>query len=125
MVIDYRNYFFAPMAVSNTKTTILRGVATYYGISSVRLKADSREREVTYPRYLAMSLMWYNSKVSQVEQNLTIVEIAKMFGKNHATVLHGFKSIAADLMYSKPHRENIKKLINHTESKIGSKKNNK
>ena len=43
----------------------------------------------------------------------------------YKSVALAFLSMVFTLIVVLAHRENIKKLINHTESKIGSKKNNK
>ena len=43
----------------------------------------------------------------------------------YKSIALAFLSMVFTLIVVLAHRENIKKLINHTESKIGSKKNNK
>ncbi len=54
-----------------------------------RLMNGSRERQ----NVLARSLVYYALK----KQGYTLVEIGKRFGKDHATVLHGLRSLKNDL----------------------------
>lgn len=70
---------------------IKNSVADYYGIQPGDLISPRRDQSITRPRHVAMYLC-------QTLLNMSLNEIGENFGKrDHTTVLHGTKKIAADI----------------------------
>ncbi|MDY3251385.1 MAG: chromosomal replication initiator protein DnaA [Candidatus Choladocola sp.] len=94
-----------------TPSLIMSVVAEHFHITVDDLKSTKRNTEIVYPRQIAMYLC----------SNMTSVGLKKigadMGNRDHTTVLHGSKKIAAELKTSDSVRETIeilKKKINPT-----------
>ncbi len=73
---------------------IIDAVARYYKVEPVVLKGKSRGEKIVLPRQLAMYLL-------REEIGVSLVAVGKLLGdRDHTTVMHGCKRIAADLMAS-------------------------
>jgi len=67
--------------------TVMRAVATYFGLKPVQLKARSNARLISEPRQVAMYVCKQLTKLS-------LPQIGKDFGgKHHTTVLHSIRKI--------------------------------
>ena len=74
-----------------TPQVIMQTVADYYSITVGDLIKQSRRREITVPRQIAMYL-------TREMTNLSLPQIGAVFGnRDHTTVLHGCEKIAATL----------------------------
>jgi chromosomal replication initiator protein len=84
---------------------IQRCVVEEFGISVQDLKTKRRNKQVVFPRQVAMYL-------SRELTELSLPEIGELFGgKDHTTVLHSYKKIKEDL-YSNPElKERVEKII--------------
>ncbi len=70
---------------------ILQAVARYYGVSLDDLRGKVRERKVVVPRQVAMYLL-------REEARLSLPEIGHLLGgRDHSTVLHGYRAVQAEL----------------------------
>ncbi len=70
---------------------ILPAVARYFGVSLDDLKGKVRERKIVVPRQVAMYLL-------REDARLSLPEIGQVLGgRDHSTVLHGVRTIQADL----------------------------
>jgi chromosomal replication initiator protein len=70
---------------------LLRTVADYFSISAEELMNKKRDRKTTLARHVAIYLM-------REGYNCSLTEIGKeLGGRNHATILHGYKKIANEL----------------------------
>ena len=79
-------------------------VAGYFNLQSADLTSPRRDQSITKPRHIAMYLC-------QTLLNMSLNEIGENFGKrDHTTVLHGTKKIAADLQTDANLQKNIKEL---------------
>jgi chromosomal replication initiator protein len=84
---------------------IQRCVVEEFGISLQDLKTKRRNKQVVFPRQIAMYL-------SRELTELSLPEIGELFGgKDHTTVLHSYKKIKEDV-YSDPKlKERVDKII--------------
>lgn len=74
-----------------TAESVQRAVGEHFDVRLSDLRSRSRERQVAYPRQVAM----YLSK--RLIPNLTLKEIGEAFGgKDHTTVLHACRKIEAE-----------------------------
>ena len=72
-----------------TLDQVIEAVTDYYGVSVKQLKGRGRKRSVSYPRQVAMYL-------GRTETGSSFPKIgAKLGGRDHTTVMHGYEKIAA------------------------------
>ena len=84
---------------------IQRCVVEEFGISLQDLKTKRRNKQVVYPRQIAMYL-------SRELTELSLPEIGELFGgKDHTTVLHSYKKIKEDLSNNPVLKERVNKMI--------------
>ncbi len=84
---------------------IQRCVVEEFGISLQDLKTKRRNKQVVFPRQIAMYL-------SRELTELSLPEIGELFGgKDHTTVLHSCKKIKDDLSKNPELKERIDKVI--------------
>src|SRR5439155_550564 len=69
---------------------IVEATARAFGVAARSLRGSSRRRELVLPRHVAMYLA---RKLCQ----RSAAELAREFGRNHTTVLNGWRSVAAKL----------------------------
>ena len=84
---------------------IQRCVAEEFGVSLQELKTKRRNKQVVFPRQIAMYL-------SRELTDLSLPEVGELFGgKDHTTVLHSYKKIKEEI-YNKPElKERVEKVI--------------
>ena len=84
---------------------IQRCVVEEFGISLQDLKTKRRNKQVVFPRQIAMYL-------SRELTELSLPEIGELFGgKDHTTVLHSYKKIKADISSNPELKERIEKVV--------------
>jgi chromosomal replication initiator protein len=84
---------------------IQRCIVEEFGISLQDLKTKRRNKQVVFPRQIAMYL-------SRELTELSLPEIGELFGgKDHTTVLHSCKKIKEDLSKNPELKERIEKVI--------------
>lgn len=84
--------------------TIQKTVADFFHISLSELNTKRRNKNIVFPRQIAMYL-------TRQLTNLSFPEIGEAFGgKDHTTVLHSFKKIDAELKLSRELKNTIEKL---------------
>ncbi len=84
---------------------IQRCVVEEFGISVQDLKTKRRNKQVVFPRQVAMYL-------SRELTELSLPEIGELFGgKDHTTVLHSYKKIKEDLYNNPELKERVEKII--------------
>ena len=77
-----------------TAQVIMQTVADYYSITVNDLIRQTRRREITVPRQIAMYL-------TRDMTNLSLPQIGQVFGnRDHTTVLHGCNQVAANIKES-------------------------
>jgi chromosomal replication initiator protein len=65
-------------------------VANYYNISLAELKSNTRKRRIALPRMIAMYFMYGRT-------SMTLLQIGKMFNRDHSTVIHS-RTLINDLL---------------------------
>lgn len=104
------NYWIAPAFEYKNKASeirtdnIIRDVCETYEIELAELMSDTRLRSVVEPRQILFYIL-------HKKLNLTSQKVAKMFGKNHATVLHGANSIKGFMEYDDKLRKRVQNII--------------
>ncbi|MFH0918323.1 MAG: chromosomal replication initiator protein DnaA [Candidatus Omnitrophota bacterium] len=84
---------------------IQRCIVEEFGISLQDLKTKRRNKQVVFPRQIAMYL-------SRELTELSLPEIGELFGgKDHTTVLHSYKKIREDIKNNPGLKERIDKVI--------------
>ena len=84
---------------------IQRCVAEEFGVSLQELKTKRRNKQVVFPRQIAMYL-------SRELTDLSLPEVGELFGgKDHTTVLHSYKKIKEDIYKNPELKERLEKVI--------------
>jgi chromosomal replication initiator protein len=74
-----------------TISEILQGVCAYYNIDIERMRGKQREREVAWPRQVAMYLM-------RQETSASLLQIgAELGGRDHTTIMHGWEKVQTEM----------------------------
>ncbi len=96
-----RNDALRPITVE----AVQRVVAEHFDVRIADLKSRSRERQVAYPRQLAM----YMSK--KLVPNVSLKELGEAFGgKHHTTVLYAFREVTNERKRDESTRQLLSKL---------------
>jgi len=70
---------------------VLDAVARYYNVSINALKGKQRDREIVWPRQIAMYLM-------REETSASLLQIgAELGGRDHTTVMHGWEKVNTEI----------------------------
>ena len=93
-----------------TPDLVVRYVCRYYGIDAQQLKSQLRSKNIAEPRQVAMYLIRQLGKLS-------LPEIGQYFGRDHGTVHHAVKKVAAALQAGDSRLEGI---LNDIQSSIES-----
>jgi len=89
-----------------TPESIMEIVANYFCISVAQMLSSTRSKSVTYPRQLAMYLI-------REKLGFSFPDIAKIFQRDHTTVIHAYHKIEEDCKKSQEMNELIGKLSNN------------
>ncbi len=74
-----------------TVTEVLEGVCRYYNIDPALIRGKQRDREVVWPRQVAMYVM-------REETNASLLQIgAELGGRDHTTIIHGWEKVHAEV----------------------------
>lgn len=79
---------------------ILEIVAEFYNLKKELLFDKKRDKEIVYPRQIAMYLIRH-------ELNFSFPKIAKELKRDHTTVIHGCEKIEKEIIYNEGLREEI------------------
>ena len=70
-----------------TPTEVLEGVCRYYNVDIERIRGKQRDREIVWPRQIAMYLMRQETSASLLQIGM------ELGGRDHTTVMHGWEKI--------------------------------
>ena len=74
-----------------TLAEVLEGVCAYYTVDMERMRGKQRDREIVWPRQVAMYLM-------RQETNASLLQIgAELGGRDHTTIMHGWEKVQAEI----------------------------
>src|SRR5713226_3260696 len=88
-----------------TITEILDGVCRYYNVEPDRLRGKQRDRDIVWPRQIAMYVM-------REETNASLLQIGTALGgRGHTTVIHGWEKVRAEMKNNDKVRREIAALL--------------
>lgn len=74
-----------------TAVEVLEGVCSYYNVDLERMRGKQREREIVWPRQVAMYLM-------RQETTASLLQIgAELGGRDHTTIMHGWEKVQTEI----------------------------
>lgn len=74
-----------------TPTEVLEGVCRYYNVDIERMRGKQREREIVWPRQVAMYLMRQETSASLLQIGM------ELGGRDHTTIMHGWEKIRGEI----------------------------
>ncbi len=78
-------------AATLTPAEVLEGVCRYYNVAIERMRGKQREREIVWPRQVAMYLM-------RQETSASLLQIGtELGGRDHTTIMHGWEKVQAEV----------------------------
>ena len=70
---------------------VLEGVCRYYGLDIERMRGKGRDREISWPRHVAMYIM-------REETDASLLQIgAELGGRDHTTIMHGWEKVQSEI----------------------------
>ncbi len=80
---------------------VLDGVCRYYSINSELLRGKQRDKEIVWPRQIAMYLM-------REETSASLLQIGSALGgRDHTTIMHGWEKVRAEIANNEQVRQEI------------------
>jgi len=84
---------------------VLEGVCKYYNVDLERLKGKQRDREIAWPRQVAMYVM-------REETNASLFQIGNSLGgRDHTTIIHGCEKVHTEITSNDHIRREISTLL--------------
>ena len=74
-----------------TPAEVLEGVCRYYNVDIERIRGKRRDREIVWPRQVAMYLMRQETSASLLQIGL------ELGGRDHTTIMHGWEKIQREV----------------------------
>jgi chromosomal replication initiator protein len=84
---------------------IIEGVCRYYNVDAERLRGKQRDREIAWPRQVAMYVM-------REETSASLLQIGNALGgRDHTTIIHGWEKIQAEMKSNDQTRREVARLL--------------
>ena len=84
-----------------TVAEVLEGVCRYYNVSNELIRGKQRDREIVWPRQVAMYLM-------REETNASLLQIGTALGgRDHTTIMHGWEKVHTEITNNERIRQEI------------------
>ncbi len=78
-------------ATNLTLLEVLEGVCAYYNLNLEQMRGKQRDREIAWPRQVAMYLM-------RQETSASLLQIgAELGGRDHTTIMHGWEKVQSEI----------------------------
>ncbi len=74
-----------------TITEVLEGVCRYYNVDPERLRGKQRDREIVWPRQVAMYVMREETSASLFQIGM------ELGGRDHTTIMHGWEKVRTEV----------------------------
>ncbi|HLI05086.1 MAG TPA: chromosomal replication initiator protein DnaA [Ktedonobacteraceae bacterium] len=74
-----------------TVAEVLEGVCRYYGIDPALMRGKQRDREIVWPRQIAMYIMREETDASWLQIG------AELGGRDHTTIMHGWEKVRNEI----------------------------
>src|SRR6266576_385828 len=86
-------HIYSESKVTSTLTPVevLEGVCRYYNVDIERIRGKQRDREIVWPRQIAMYLMRQETSASLLQIGM------ELGGRDHTTVMHGWEKIQGQI----------------------------
>jgi chromosomal replication initiator protein len=86
---------------SLTISEVLQGVSRYYSVDAELLRGKQRDRDIVWPRQVAMYLM-------REETSASLLQIGtELGGRDHTTIIHGWEKVHAEMAHNDRVRHEI------------------
>ncbi|HET8911149.1 MAG TPA: chromosomal replication initiator protein DnaA [Ktedonobacteraceae bacterium] len=76
---------------SLTVTEVMEGVCRFYNVEPERLRGKQRDREIVWPRQVAMYVMREETAASLLQIG------AELGGRDHTTIIHGWEKVQSEI----------------------------
>lgn len=84
-----------------TVSEVLQGVSRYYNVDANLLRGKQRDRDIVWPRQVAMYLM-------REETSASLLQIGtELGGRDHTTIMHGWEKVHAEMAHNDRVRHEI------------------
>jgi chromosomal replication initiator protein len=84
-----------------TVSEVLEGVCRYYNVEAALIKGKQRDREIVWPRQVAMYLM-------REETSASLLQIGtELGGRDHTTIMHGWEKVQTEIANNDRVRQEI------------------
>src|SRR5947209_6383465 len=84
---------------------IIEGVCRYYNVDLERLQGKQRDREIAWPRQVAMYVM-------REETSASLLQIGNALGgRDHTTIIHGWEKVQAEMKSNDQTRREVARLL--------------
>ncbi len=84
---------------------IIEGVCRYYNVEAERLRGKQRDREIAWPRQVAMYVM-------REETGASLLQIGgALGGRDHTTIIHGWEKVQTEMKNNDQTRREIARLL--------------
>ncbi len=94
-----------------TPTEVLEGVCRYYNVDLERIRGKQREREIVWPRQVAMYLMRQETSASLLQIGM------ELGGRDHTTIMHGWEKIQGEVAQNDRVRREIAAVLESLQRK--------
>ncbi|WP_052887811.1 chromosomal replication initiator protein DnaA [Thermogemmatispora carboxidivorans] len=88
-----------------TVREVLEGVCRYYNVDPEQLRGKARDREIVWPRQVAMYVMREQTDASLLQIG------AELGGRDHTTIMHGWEKVQAEMATNDRVRREIAAVI--------------
>lgn len=90
-----------PTYAALTMQEILEGVCRYYSVEPAQIRGKQRDREIAWPRQVAMYLM-------REETDASLLQIGnELGGRDHTTIMHGWEKVHSEVTNNERVRHEI------------------
>lgn len=93
-----------------TAKTVLDGVCRYYNVEMERMQSKQRDREIVWPRQVAMYLM-------REETDASLLQIGSALGgRDHTTIIHGCEKVRSEMVRDEHLRREVAAVLDSLRS---------
>jgi chromosomal replication initiator protein len=94
-----------------TVKEVLEGVCRYYNVKPELVRGKQRDRDIVWPRQVAMYLM-------REETSASLLQIgAELGGRDHTTIMHGWEKVHAEIAHHDRVRSEIAAVLDSIQRK--------
>ena len=84
-----------------TVTEVMEGICAYYNVDAALLSGKQRDRDIVWPRQVAMYLMREETSASLLQIGMTLG------GRDHTTIMHGWEKVNIEMAHNDRIRHEI------------------